>query len=123
VKSDGCGAEIDDPVLEDAAKRKDHAARIFDALDVWAARYTVDQLHEGAQLRRIPYAAVRAPEALLADEHLAARGFFVPFEHPELGTTLPYPGGPFRLGAEPWHVARPPRLGEHDVAVRSEWSR
>jgi len=123
VKSDGFGAEIDDPALDDAARRKDEAERLFDALDAWAARYTVAELHEGAQLRRIPYAAVRAPEALLADEHLAARGFFVPLEHPDLGTTLPYPGGPFRVGSEPWRVTRPPRLGEHDDAVRRAWAR
>jgi len=123
VKADGFGAGLDDPALEDAARRKDEAERLFDALDAWAAQYTVTELHEGAQLRRIPYAAVRAPEALLADEHLAARGFFVPLEHPDLGTTLPYPGGPFRVGSEPWRVTRPPRLGEHDAAVQSEWTR
>jgi hypothetical protein len=42
----------------------------------------MDELYQGARLRRIPYAAVRAPEALLADQHLAERGFFVPIEYP-----------------------------------------
>jgi crotonobetainyl-CoA:carnitine CoA-transferase CaiB-like acyl-CoA transferase len=51
---------------------------------------------------------------LLRDPHLAARGFFVPIEHPDLGLTVPYPGAPFRLTDAPWRVARPPRLGEHD---------
>src|SRR5207249_10863938 len=57
---------------------------------------------------------VRAPEALCRDAHLAARGFFVPIEHPGLGLTVPYPGAPFRLADAPWRVARPPRLGEHN---------
>ena len=114
MKADGMGAAVDDPALEDIKARQAQAERIFDALDAWAARYTVAELTEGAQLRRIPYAAVRAPAELLCDPHLGARGFFVPIEHPGLGLTVPYPGAPFRLGDAPWRVARPPRLGEHD---------
>jgi benzylsuccinate CoA-transferase BbsE subunit len=117
VKADGMGDAIDDPALEDIKTRQAEAERVFGALDTWAARYTVAELVEGAQLRRIPYAAVRAPEALLRDPHLAARGFFVPIEHPDLGVALPYPGGPFRLTDAPWRVARPPRLGEHDAEL------
>jgi hypothetical protein len=82
----------------------------------------VAELYEGAQLRRLPYAAVHAPEALLDDAHLAERGFFVPIEHPALGVTLPYPGAPFRMGDSPWHVARPPAIGEHGDAVAREWA-
>src|SRR5262249_61984409 len=104
---------IDAQALEDIRPRQAQAERIFDALDGWAARYTLAELTEGAQLRRIPYAAVRAPEALLRDPHLADRGFFVPVEHPGLGLTIPFPGAPFRLADAPWRVARPPRLGEH----------
>jgi benzylsuccinate CoA-transferase BbsE subunit len=121
VKSDGLGAGIDEPEMENPPHRQHEAERIFGVLDEWAARYTVDELYEGAQLRRIPYAAVRAPEALLADPHLAERGFFVPIEHPGLGRTVPFPGAPFRLGATPWHISRPPRLDEHREEVLASW--
>jgi crotonobetainyl-CoA:carnitine CoA-transferase CaiB-like acyl-CoA transferase len=117
MKADGMGDAVDDPALEDIKTRQAEADRLFAALDAWAARYTVAELVEGAQLRRIPYAAVRPPEALLRDPQLAARGFFVPIEHPDLGETVPYPGAPFRLGDAPWRIARPPRLGEHNDAV------
>ncbi len=117
MKADGMGAEVEDPALEDIKTRQAEAEHLFAALDAWAARYSVAELTEGAQLRRIPYAAVRPPEALLRDPHLAARGFFVPIEHPDLGLTVPYPGAPFRLGGAAWRVARPPRLGEHDAEV------
>jgi benzylsuccinate CoA-transferase BbsE subunit len=120
VKADGMARDLDDPALEDVMARAPAAERIFAVLDAWAAAYKVDDLVEGAQLRRIPYAAVRAPEALLRDPHLAERGFFVPIEHPDLGTTVPYPGAPFRLGDAPWRVARPPRLGEHNALVYGE---
>jgi benzylsuccinate CoA-transferase BbsE subunit len=122
VRSDGFGAELDDPEWEGTAYRQRHAERLFDELDRWAEGYSVAELYEGAQLRRIPYAAVRAPEALLDDPHLAERGFFVPIEHPALGVTIPHPGAPFCMADSPWTVARPPALGEHTRAVLAEWT-
>jgi benzylsuccinate CoA-transferase BbsE subunit len=120
MKADGMGADLDDPSLEDLKIRQAEADRAFAALDAWSARYTVAELVEGAQLRRIPYAAVRAPEALLRDPHLAERGFFVPIEHPALRRSIPYPGAPFRLSDAPWRVARPPGVGEHNHEVYRE---
>ena len=122
VKSDGLGADIDEPEMQDPMHRQRMAERIFPVLDAWAARYTVAELHQGAQLRRIPYAAVRAPEALLSDAHLAERGFFVPIEHPALGRSLPFPGAAFRIGDTPWNVAAPPQLDQHRHAVLRDWS-
>jgi crotonobetainyl-CoA:carnitine CoA-transferase CaiB-like acyl-CoA transferase len=107
--------------MQNPTHRQQEAKRIFPVLDAWAARYTVEELYEGAQLRRIPYAAVRPPEALLSDPHLAARGFFVPIEHPGLGRTVPFPGAPFRIGETPWHVTAPPRLDEHREAILRSW--
>ncbi|TMA52285.1 MAG: CoA transferase [Deltaproteobacteria bacterium] len=121
VKADGVAADLGDPAWEDVRHRAAGAEHLFDVLDAWAARYTVAELVEGAQLRRIPYAAVRPPEGLLRDPQLAERGFFVPIEHPELGATVPYPGPPFRLTATPWRISRrPPRLGEHNGEVYGE---
>ena len=122
MRADGYGADFAGAEWEEIRYRQAHAEPLFDELDRWAARYTVAELYEGAQLRRIPYAAVRAPEALLDDPHLAARGFFVPIEHPDLGVTIPYPGAPFRMGDSSWRVTRPPRLGEHTDTVLREWS-
>ncbi|HJQ84049.1 MAG TPA: CoA transferase [Candidatus Binatia bacterium] len=119
MKADGMGTDVDDPALEDIRTRQAAADRLFDALDAWAERYTVEELVEGAQLRRIPYAAVRPPEALLHDPHLTAREFFVPIHHPEIGATIRHPGAPFRLTDAPWRVGAPPGLGEHDVTVRA----
>ena len=67
-----------------------------------------------AQALRLPYASVRAPEALLDDEQLAARGYFVEVEHPEHGRSFRYPGAPYLFNGSPWRVRRrPPLLGEH----------
>jgi crotonobetainyl-CoA:carnitine CoA-transferase CaiB-like acyl-CoA transferase len=101
--------------------RKDNAEHMFDVLDEWAKDYSVAELMEGAQLRRIPYATVRPPEALVEDPQLNARDFFSDVAHPELGRTVRYPVGPFLFTVTPWRIARrPPLLGEHNVEVYRE---
>ena len=118
VKGDEQGHDLEDPQWADLTYRKEHAEHLFDMLDDWAKDYSVAELMEGAQLRRIPYAMVRPPEALVDDPQLNDRGFFSDIEHPELGRTLPYPGGPIHFTATPWRIARrPPLLGEHNAEV------
>jgi crotonobetainyl-CoA:carnitine CoA-transferase CaiB-like acyl-CoA transferase len=52
---------------------------------------------------------------------LNARDWFAPVEHPELGTTVKYPGPPYRLSETPWRIARrPPCTGEHNREVYGE---
>lgn len=114
VKSDGFGAGLDDPKFQESPYRQEHGRTIFDEFDRWALQYTVDELYEGAQLRRIPYAAVRAPEALLQDPHLAERGFFVPVTLPGSDVTVQQPAAPFRCSDAPWVTKAPPGLGEGD---------
>lgn len=113
VKSDGFGAGLDDPRFEETPYRQEHGVEIFDELDRWALQFTVEELYEGAQLRRIPYAAVRAPEDLLRDPHLAARGFFVTAGD---GSSLRQPGAPFQPSAAPWRVGPPPARSTVEVA-------
>ncbi|MBM4255504.1 MAG: CoA transferase [Deltaproteobacteria bacterium] len=118
VKSDDQARDLGEPQWEDQFYRKEHAEHLFDVLDDWAKNYSVAELMEGAQLRRIPYAMVRPPEALVDDPQLNARGFFSEVNHPELGRTIRYPGGPFFFTVSPWRIARrPPLLGEHNTEV------
>ena len=118
VKGDGKAQDLEDARWEDLTYRKEHAEHLFDILDDWAKDYSVAELMEGAQLRRIPYAMVRPPEALVDDPQLNDRGFFSPIEHPELGRTVQYPGGPIHFTTTPWRIARrPPLLGEHNSEV------
>ena len=118
VKGDGKARDLEDARWEDLIYRKDHAAHLFDILDDWAKDYSVAELMQGAQLRRIPYAMVRPPEALADDPQLNARGFFSAIEHPESGRTVRYPGGPIHFTTTPWRIARrPPLLGEHNAEV------
>lgn len=121
VKSEGAAADLEAPEWEDPAHRRRRAEHLFDVLDAWAAGHTVAEVVEGAQLRRIPYAPVLPPESLFANPQLAARGFFVPVDHPELGRTVTYPGAPFRLEDSPCGPRRrPPLVGEHNGEVYRE---
>jgi benzylsuccinate CoA-transferase BbsE subunit len=122
MRADGFGDELADARFAEPSVRQAEAETCFAALDRWVAGYHVQELYEGAQLRRLPFAVVRAPAALLHDPHLAARGFFVPIEHPDLPALVPYPGAPFRVGHWPWRVQRPPHCGEHDLRVDAEWA-
>lgn len=118
VKMDEKAQDLGDPHWEDIQYRKANAEHLFDVLDDWAKDYTIAELMEGAQLRRIPYAMVRPLEALVDDPQLNARGFFSEIAHPELGRTFRYPGGPFFFTKTPWRISRrPPLLGEHNHEV------
>ncbi len=61
---------------------------------------------------------VNTVKEVAEDSHLAARGFLVDVEHPELGTSVRYPGPPYRLSETPWGIARrAPMIGEHNLEI------
>ena len=101
VTGDGRARDLDDAHWEDLTYRKENAEHLFDILDDWAEDYSVAELMEGAQSRRIPYAMVRPPGALVDDPQLNNRGFFSDVEHPELSQSFRYPGGPSHFTATP----------------------
>ena len=121
VKADGRAQDLTEPVWEDFNHRRDQCMHLFDVLDQWAKKYSVGNLVEGAQLRRLPYAAVLPPESLLENPQLVHRGFFVPVPHEELNATVTYPGAPYQFSATPWTIRRrPPLVGEHNEEVFAE---
>jgi benzylsuccinate CoA-transferase BbsE subunit len=118
VKSDGKAQELAESQWNDDGYRRANCERLYAILDEWVKDKDRDQLAERAQTLRLPYAAVRPLDELASDEQLAARGYFVEVEHPELGRTFRYPGAPCRFGATPWRVyRRPPLVGEHTTEI------
>jgi benzylsuccinate CoA-transferase BbsE subunit len=114
VAGDRKAKDLTDPEWQDVGYRAVHAEHLFDVLDEWARDYNRDDLLDRAQALRLPFATVRKPEALFDDEQLAARGYFVEVEHPELGRSFRYPGAPYLMNGSPWRVyRRPPLMGEH----------
>jgi crotonobetainyl-CoA:carnitine CoA-transferase CaiB-like acyl-CoA transferase len=124
MAGDGFGTDLLGEEWENINHRRAHAEHLFDTLDGWGAGQAVHEVMEGAQLRRIPYAVVRTVGELLGDPQLAARGFFVPVVHPELGATVRHAGAPYVFGRTPWAIRRrPPLLGEHTREVLDEAAR
>ena len=85
------------------------------------ARHTKQELFEGAIARSIQLAPVNEIADVAASPQLAARGYWTEVPHPQIDTTLRFPGAPVRLSQTPWrapHAA--PTLGSHNRDVYGE---
>ena len=80
--------------------------------------YTKAGLLEGAVKHRAFLYPVSTTADILESVQLAVRGFWVELEHPELGTTITYPGA-FAHSSEatPRVTRRAPLIGEHNQEV------
>ena len=79
---------------------------------------TKAEIYAGALERRILLAPVATVADITASEQLAARNFFVPVEHEDLGATIPYPGPFAKLSRTPLSIAgRAPHIGEHNTEM------
>ena len=78
---------------------------------------TVGEAYHEGQRRHIAFTPVNTAARILADEHLAARGFFETLEL-EDGRRLRSPGAPYRFARTPWRIERPvPAPGAHQREV------
>ena len=76
VKSDGAAQDLADAAWDDPQRRRSECVHVFDVLAAWAARYSVAELVEQAQLRRLPFAPVWPLGRVVGHPQLRARGFF-----------------------------------------------
>lgn len=98
------------------AEPKGHADEIDALLDQYLSTRDRDVIVEEAQALRLPFTEVFAPEEVVTDPHLVARGTLIELESPSIGRAS-YPHASIRLSASPWVTTRAPRLGEHTGAV------
>jgi len=88
------------------------------AFSEFLATKTKAELFAKAVEHELMICPVNTPQDILADPHLAARGFWTEVVHEELGVTIPYPGPPVRMPAVPWRIRRrAPRIGEHNQEI------
>jgi benzylsuccinate CoA-transferase BbsE subunit len=74
-----------------------------------------------ALTRRIMMAPVNTIADIAADPHLEDREFWEEVEHPELNTTIKYPGAFIKASASPCvQTIRAPLIGEHNTEVYLE---
>jgi crotonobetainyl-CoA:carnitine CoA-transferase CaiB-like acyl-CoA transferase len=122
LEDQGVAGELSDPAYADPGYRAAHFHEVWQALKRLAAANDAETLYRLGQAAGLPWGVIRAPDEVIDDAHLQARGHFVELDHDELERTITYPGAPFVASASPWVMERrPPLLGEHTEEVRAEW--
>ena len=109
--------DLTDAAYDDLDHRQANFAHIQDLVECFFLLHDSTYVFHEGQRRGLPIGVLNAPEDLFDDEHLQARDFFVPVEHPGHGTVL-HPGAAFRLssfGHAP--VTAAPALADGGVAT------
>ena len=80
---------------------------------------TKDELIKEAVARGIRLMPVATASDVAVSSQIASRGFWVDLEHPELGTSIRYPGFPMMMSEFPLYQPqrRAPLIGEHNEEV------
>jgi crotonobetainyl-CoA:carnitine CoA-transferase CaiB-like acyl-CoA transferase len=101
-----------------AAERKAAEEDIDEALAAWTREQEAPTVVERLQTEGVPASVVCTGQDLVeSDPQLAARGFYVPIEHPVAGTVL-HEGVVERMARTPTRADRPaPLLGQHTLDV------
>jgi len=99
--------------------RLEQFAHINEIVEAFLMKHTKREIFEAAAPRRIMMVPVQSPKDILENPQLQALGYFVDVEHPELGTTIKYPGAPYyHISDAPWRISRrAPLIGEHNSDI------
>ena len=109
------GAE--DPRFRTIRDRRVRQAEMEAHLLPYLETFTMQELFDGLQPRRILVGMALDMPHLVDNAHLHARNFFVQAEHPVAGPLL-FPGAPFKMSDTPWRLRQPaPLLGEHNEDI------
>ncbi len=80
--------------------------------------HTKDEIAQGSLGRDIMLFPANNTKGLLENKQLLERDFWEHVEHPELNTTIIYPGKPFKSTQDRWRISRrPPLIGEHNKEI------
>ena len=82
---------------------------------------TKAELLQAALERKLLIAPITTIDEVVHTEHFAARGYWRPLEHPELGQVFQYPGPFARFSATPIaYRRRAPMVGEHNGEIYAD---
>ena len=89
-----------------------------DVLQQFFLKHTKKELYEEAVKRRLLLYPVSTIKDIVEDSQLQWRNFWEEIDHPDLDTTVSYPGPCAKL-LEPvlTNRSRPPRIGEHNFEI------
>jgi crotonobetainyl-CoA:carnitine CoA-transferase CaiB-like acyl-CoA transferase len=101
---------------------KDHtladAKEVNEVLSGFFKRHTKKELNDTALLKRVQLTPVLTPKDQLEFPQLKVRDFWIDVEHPELGTSITYPGSFAKPGAGECRIRRrAPLIGEHNKEI------
>ncbi len=100
------------------ADRLERAQRLREAFGQLFETKTKAELLKEAVTGDFMLAPVSTVADLLENPQLKDRDYWVEVEHPELGTTITYPGAPCKLTETPWRIkGRAPLIGEHNNEI------
>lgn len=115
LEADGVAGPLSDPAFEDPRHRARGYGELMAATQRLADRHDGEELFRLGQEAGLPWGVIRAPDEVLDDRHLQARGHFVEID----GVT--HLGAPFVANGSPFRFDRPPpKLGEHTADVMKE---
>jgi crotonobetainyl-CoA:carnitine CoA-transferase CaiB-like acyl-CoA transferase len=101
----------------DSLSRWQHQDELDKLIEAWTAEHDHCQVMHLLQAAGVGAAPVLTASELLSDPHLAERGFFETYDHPEMGGH-PYPGMHFKLSETPGSIRMPaPCLGQHNEYI------
>ena len=111
-------ADIDWSNFDPAAVTPEQVQRAEEVLGAFFLTKTKQELYQAAIERGFSLAPSSTPKDLVEDAQLAARGFFIEVEHPELSDTISYAGAPLQMSHHAWSIrGRAPLIGEHNEEV------
>ena len=92
--------------------------RVVPPVERFLMSHTKAELFEGAVKRRILLFPVATTKDIMQNTQLQARGYFRQVFHPDLSTTVTYPGPFVRASATPLQLRRlAPKIGEHNTEI------
>ena len=105
-------------LMKATEKDREEVAELEDRVEKMFMTMTKTEIYAQTLKRRLLLAPVATVADIGADRQLAAREFFVPIEHENLGRTLTLPGPFAKLSETPVGPTRSaPALGEHNREV------
>jgi crotonobetainyl-CoA:carnitine CoA-transferase CaiB-like acyl-CoA transferase len=112
-------ATLRDLITPDKLDAVDNSKKAFNMLADWTIRFSAADLMKELQFLGISAAKLNDPAGILADPHLAARGYMQFLERDFVGRQ-PNPSAPWRLGEKPLTIRSPtPSLGQHNKEIFS----
>ncbi len=100
---------------------QEHMGHFVEVMERFIATKTAEEFFHQGQAVGVVTSKIHAPEDIVIDHHLQARGFWTEVVHPELNQSFLYPGAPYTLSETPWRISRrAPLLGEHNEEILGE---